>query len=232
MANTARNKPGTEPVTTKNDDGQVLDNLQAGYEKNKGRINILLGVVIVALAAIFGYRYYSNTQETKAAAAVFHAQRYFEMDSVSQALNGDGQHSGFLKVMKKYSGTKVGNLCHYYAGICYLKTGDFKNAIKQLEDFDGKGTIAEYTAAGALGDAYMESGNVKKGIDAYAKAAGNKDDIALTPMYLLRTAMAYEMNNQPEEAKKAYRRIHDEYPQSMQARDVEKNLARLGDLEQ
>jgi tetratricopeptide (TPR) repeat protein len=133
--------------------------------------------------------------------------------------------------MKKYSSTKVGNLCHYYAGICYLKTGDFKNAIKQLEEFDGKGTIAEYTAAGALGDAYMESGNVKKGIDAYTKAAGDKDDIALTPLYLLRAAMAYEMNNQPEEAKKLYKRIHDEYPQSMQARDVEKNLARLGDIE-
>jgi predicted negative regulator of RcsB-dependent stress response len=230
MANTARNKPGTEPVVS-NDDSQVLDNLQLSYEKNKGRINIIIGVVIVALIAIFGYRYYSNTQETKASAAVFQAQRYFEMDSTAQALNGDGQHAGFLKVMKKYSGTKVGNLCHYYAGICYLKTGDFKNAIKQLEDFDGKGTIAEYTAAGALGDAYMESGNVKKGIDAYTKAAGNKDDIALTPLYLLRAAMAYEMNNQPDEAKKLYKRIHDEYPQSMQARDVEKNLARLGDIE-
>lgn len=230
MANTARNKPGTEQPAMSNDDNQVLDNLQSSYEKNKSRINIILGVVIVALAAIFGYRYYSNGQETKAAAAVFHAQRYFEMDSVATALNGDGQHAGFLKVMKKYSGTKVGNLCHYYAGICYLKSGDYKNAIKQLEDFDGKGTIAEYTAAGALGDAYMESGNTKKGIDAYNKAASNKDDIALTPMYLLRAAMAYEMNNQPDEAKKLYKRIHDEYPQSMQARDVEKNLARLGDL--
>jgi len=230
MANTARTKPGAEPAIV--DEGSnALDNLQLKYEMNKKRINTAIAVVVIAVVGFFAYnKLYKEPQEEKAANAMSFAQRYFEADSVGKALNGDGQHAGFLKVTKKYSGTKSGNLAHYYAGVCYLKIGDAKNAIKELEDFNGKNTIVAYMAWGALGDAYMETGNTKKGIDAYQKATGDKEDFAVTPLYLQRLGIAYEMNNQPEEAKKAYIRVRDEFPQSMQARDMDKSLARLGVL--
>lgn len=230
MANTARTKPGAEPAIV--DEGSnALDNLQLKYEMNKKRINTAIAVVVIAVVGFFAYnKLYKEPQEEKAANAMSFAQRYFEADSVGKALNGDGQHAGFLKVTKKYSGTKSANLAHYYAGVCYLKMGDAKNAIKELEDFNGKNTIVAFMAWGALGDAYMETGNTKKGIDAYQKATGDKDDFAVTPLYLQRLGVAYEMNNQPEEAKKAYIRVRDEFPQSMQARDMDKSLARLGVL--
>ncbi len=231
MANTARNKPGEERITTV-EEGNPLVNLQSRYEQKKKGINTIITVVLLLIIGFFAYqKLYKAPQETKAANAVVDAQHYFEADSINKALNGDGQHPGFLKVMKKYSGTPTANLCHYYAGICYLKTGDFKNAIKHLEDFNGKGTIAEKAAYGALGDAYMESGNIKKGIENYNKAAADKNDAVLTPMYLSRAGMAYEKNGQTEEAKKAYIRVRDEFPQSMQARDMDKYLARLGVLD-
>ncbi|MCD6064647.1 MAG: hypothetical protein K0R82_2558, partial [Flavipsychrobacter sp.] len=53
----------------------------------------------------------------------------------------------------------------------------------------------------------------------------------LTPFYLSRAAAAYEMDKKPEEAIKAYIRIRDEYPTSAEARNVDKYLARLGELE-
>lgn len=230
MANTARTKPGAEPVIV-DESNKTLENIQNAYELNKKRINTAVAVVVIAVVGFFAYqKLYKAPQEEKAASAMSFAQRYFEADSVSKALNGDGQHAGFLKVTKKYSGTKASNLAHYYAGICYLKMGQPQEAIKQLEDFNGKNTMVGYMAFGALGDAYMDAGNTKKGIDAYVKAAGNKEDFVLTPLYLQRLGLAYEMENKPEDAKKAYTRIRDEFPQSMQARDIDKNLARLGVL--
>lgn len=230
MANTARNKPGVERVTIEDDN--ALEKLQGSYEKNKKMINGVVTVVLVLVLGFFGYKkLYQAPRESKASAAIAVAQRYFEMDSVSKALNGDGQNQGFLRVMKKYSGTKTANLCHYYAGICYLKMGDFKNAIKHLEDFDGKGTVAGYEAEGGLGDAYAETNNIKKAIEHYNKAAGDKNNMVLTPIYLFRAGQAYELDNKPEEAKKAYLRIRDEYPQSPMARDMDKLLARLGVVE-
>ncbi|WP_276133942.1 tetratricopeptide repeat protein [Polluticoccus soli] len=231
MASTTRNKPGAEKIVVEDSGSSALDNLQVMYEKNKKPINTIAFVVIGAVVAFFAYKkLYQEPRVEKAATAMSYAQRYFETDSMSKALNGDGQRIGFLKIEKKFSGTPSANLAHFYAGIAYLKTGDFKNAIKQLEDFDGKGTSLEYAAYGSIADAYMETGDVKKGIEYYNKAAGNKEDFGLTPFYLARAGAAYEMNKQPEEAKKAYIRIRDEYPTAPEARNVDKYLARLGDL--
>jgi tetratricopeptide (TPR) repeat protein len=230
MANTVRNRPGTEKITSS--ETNPLENIQAKYEQNKQRINTIVTVVLVVVVAFFAYqRLYKAPRETKAANSISSAQTYFQQDSLNKALNGDGQHLGFLKIMKKFSGTKTANLCHYYAGICYLQMHDPKTAIKYLKDFDAEGTNVKYMAYGALGDAYMETGNKKEGIDYYTKAAADKENILLTPLYLYRAAVAYEMNNQPDKAKDAYKRIRDEYPQSMQARETDKSLARLGVLD-
>ena len=108
--------------------------------------------------------------------------------------------------------------------------GDFKNAIKSLEAFNGKGTMVAYQAWGLLGDAYMESGNSAKAIENFKKAVGDKDDIMITPLYLYHLGMAYEAGGNNNDAKAAFMRIRDEYPRSMQARDMDKELARLGEI--
>lgn len=230
MANRARTAPGAARKV-KTVEINPLDNIQVYYEKNKNRINTAIFIVLVVVLGFLGYeKMYKAPREEKAATAVSFAQRYFEADSLNLALNGDGQHAGFLSIIKRYDGTSTANLCRYYTGICYLHGGQYANAIKYLKDFDGKGTLVAYAAYGAMGDAYMEMGNTKSGIEYYNKASENKDDLMLTPLYLYRAGVAYEMNNQPDEAKKCYERIRDEYPRSMQARDMDKALARLGEL--
>lgn len=227
MANSARTRPNTQTQQEPN----TLDRMQYVYENNKKRINTIVTIVLVVLLGYLGYtRLYKAPREDKAATEVAFAQRYFEMDSLNNALNGDGQHAGFLRIMKKYDGTSTANMCHYYAGVCYLHLGDVNNAIKNLKEFDGNGTTLAYQAWGLLGDAYMENGNAKEAINYYTKATGTKDEL-ITPTYLYREAIAYENSNQPDEAKKAYERIRDEFPKSLEARDVTKALAHLGEID-
>lgn len=231
MANRARTQPGAEQITV-TEESKVLENLQTKYEKNKKNINTAITVVLVIVVGFLAYKnLYQEPRNQKAATQIAFAQRYFEMDSLNLALNGDGQHKGFLKIMKQYSGTPTENICHYYAGVSYLRMGDFKNAIKHLEDFNGKGTMVEYAAWGALGDAYMENGNTKKGIEYYEKATSDKNNSLYNPIYLFRLGVAYEMSKKNDDAKKVYQRIKDEYPMSEQARDMDKYLARLGVIE-
>lgn len=236
MATTTKTQAQPQPLSNRTsnvaDDNNALERVQFAYEKNKKVINGVLTAALVIAAAVFAYfKLYMGPREEKAAAKVFYAQQYFQADSLERALQGDGQHPGFVKVMRDYGGTKTANLCHYYAGICYLRLGNFKNAIKQLEDFNGKSTLLSTAAAGALGNAYLESGNTKKAIDQFEKASSDKEDVVQTPMYLMNLGAAYEMNKQPEDAKKAYLRIRDEYPMSAQARDIDRTLARLGVLD-
>jgi len=232
MANKARTVQQEKETIKTVQEVPAFEKLMAYYETNQKRINTATTVILVVVLGYLGYtKLYQAPQEEKAATAIEYAQRYFSVDSLNKALNGDGQHQGFLQLEKKYSGTKVANISHYYAGVCYLRKGDMNNAIKQLNDFDGKGTSIAYVAWGLLGDAYMETNNSKKALEYYIKAIGNKDDKLTTPTYLYRAGVVSEMNNKPEDAKKMYMRIRDEYPRSPQARDVVKDLARLGVLD-
>ncbi len=220
----ANNKP-------QNQEKNPLDNLTEYYEDNKKRINTISTVVLVVVVGIFAYlKLYRAPRMEKAATSIGYAQRMLEMDSLDLALNGDAGNPGFLKIQRKYSGTPTGNLCNYYIGVCYLQKGEFNNAIKYLEDFNGKGTLVGNIAQGALGDAYMEAGNTQKGIAAYEKAISNGNDVT-APLYLERLAVVHEMNNNTDKAKEAYLKIRDNYPTSSQAQDIDRRLARMGVVE-
>lgn len=234
MATTVRRTPGANAAAKRQaalaeaEERSRIEHLQIWYEKNSKKVlGLIIGIAVIILAWV-GYRFMTQQKEEKATARVFYAQQYFAQDSLNRALNGDGQHPGFLRIIKDYKGTKTANLAQYYAGVSYLKTGDFKNAIKHLEEFDAKGTALATAANGLLGDAYMESGNIKKGIESYKKATSNAEDQVQTPLFLMHLGQAYELNKQPEEAIKAYKRIRDEYPQSIQAQDADRLLAMLG----
>ncbi len=234
MANSARNTPGAEPqqqTETTYPDVNPLDNVQVFYEKKKKTINTAITVVLLAVVGYFGYmKMVKAPNDEKAAAAMYWPQLYFQADSLNLALNGDGKNLGFTKLAKKYSGTAAGNLAHYYEGICYLKMGDFAKAISSLKEFDGKGTMLGKQAEGALGLAYMESGNTAKAIESFKKATSDKEDALVTPMYLYHLGLAYQAAGQANEAKEAFKRIRDEYPRSQQAREMDKELARIGEL--
>ncbi len=228
MANSARNIPGKEQEVSFEEVNPLLT-LQERYEAKKKPINTALTILLVAIVGYFAYdKLLSEPKENKAMTAIAHAQAYFAQDSVNKALNGDGANKGFLSVIKTYGGTKAGNLANYYAGLCYLQMKDAKNAIKYLKEFNAHGTDIEYMAYGAMGDAYMEMGNTKEGSESYMKAAADKKDNAITPLYLYRAAIAYELNKQNDKAIENLKRIRDEYPQSQQARETDKELARLG----
>lgn len=210
---------------------EKLKGVEHWYQDNHKMIN---NVVIGVLAVVLGYfaydKFYKAPRIEKSNDAIFRAQTYFGMDSLNWALNGDGDKLGFVKIIDKYSGTPAANLSKYYAGICYLKMGDFAKAEKYLKDFDGKGTMVADVAKGSLGDALMEQNKTDDAIKAYLDASSNEDNLFLAPIYLERAGMAYEIKNNPTEAIKMYRKIKDRFPMSQQARSMDKNLARLGDF--
>lgn len=208
-----------------------LHKLQLGFEKNQKAIISVVVVAAIAVGGYFGYKYFILApKEEKAATALSYAQQWFDVDSFNYVLNGNGLNGGALEVIKKYSGTKSANLAHYYAGISYLNTNDAQNAIKQLSEFDGKGTPLQYLAYGALGDAYMDAKNVEKGIEFYKKAASDKKNQFIAPLYLFRAGLACETSGKKEEAKELYQQIKKDFPYSQQAQDIDKYLARLGDI--
>lgn len=213
-------------------DANPLDNVVVAYEKNKKILTTALTVLVIAGVGFFGYqKWYKAPNEEKASSAMAMPQLYFQADSLNLALNGDGKNIGFAKIEKKYDGTAAGNMALYYEGVCYMRMGEFDKAITALKKFDGKGTLLAYQAWGSIGVSYMEKGDKKNAIEYLKKATGNASDALITPMYLYQLGLAYEADNNVAEAKAAFQKIRDEYPRSIAAREMDKELAKLGMLD-
>lgn len=201
------------------------------WQKNQNYI--LYG--IVALAVLFlGWWLYKTQmvapKNQEAIASMWHAERMFEQDSFASALNGPaGGYDGFLAIADKYSGTAAGNAAKYYAGICYLQTGDFDNAISFLESASAEGNVLPALRYGALGDAYSEKKDFGKALDLYEKAASSTKNDVLAAHYLRKLGMLNEFQGNKEAAKAAYERLRTQYPNpsSQEWREIEKYIYRL-----
>lgn len=198
------------------------------YSKNKNVINIAVLALVLGVAGYFGYtRFVKAPAEEKAQVAIFQAQHFFATDSLSKALNGDGNNYGFLQVIDKYGSTKAGNLARYYAGVCHVRLGEFQKGIDQLKAFSSKDIVVSSIANGLIGDAYMELNNAADAVSYYKKAGASDNEIT-SPMYLMRAGLALEKASKPDEAIAVYQQIKQKYPRTNEGREMEKYLARLG----
>lgn len=208
----------------------VIAEAQQFWGKFGKIISYSLTGIIVLIAAYLGYKYFVvEPNEKKATEAMFHAEDYYRMDSVKLALNGDNMNAGFLKIISKYGGTKAANLADFYAGSCYLKTGDYVNAVKYLKDFSTPALQVQARAYGMLGDAYSEMKKNDDAVEEYKKAGTvfEKDDL-ISPEYLFRAGYLYESMGKNKEAIDMYQQVKDKYPASQRGAEIDKYLAKLG----
>lgn len=200
-------------------------------EKNQKIIVIVVGVLVVVVLGYFGFKkFYLAPREAQAQSQMFMAEKYFEADSLNKALNGDGPNPGFLQIIDQYGITKSANLAHYYAGIIYLKKGQFQEAVDQLKKFSADDQVVGPMAKGALADAYMELNQVEKAAGLYMEAATMKDNEFISPMLLTKAAWAYESIGKYDKARDAYLKLKEKYIRSSEAREVDKYIAKMDGL--
>lgn len=207
----------------------VRDSAQDFFEKNRIWILGGIGALVLIVGGWFAYnQFYKKPMQQEAVEQMFQAQVQFERDSFALALtNPGGGYSGFLDIIENYGGTPAANTAHYYAGVSYLRLGQYEAAISYLSDFNAKGDVMPIMKNGALGDAHSELNDLSKAMSFYQKAVSAGDNELLTPYYLKKVGMLNEKNGNPGEALSAYERIKAEYPTSPEARDIDKYIARV-----
>jgi predicted negative regulator of RcsB-dependent stress response len=210
---------------------ELIRNAQGFWEKNNKMILIITSAVILIAGGYLGYKYlFQLPNEEKAQEEIYKAEENFRKDSIALALNGNVNTPGFLKVIKKYGGTKTGNLAKLYAGECYLHLGDYANAVKYLNDFSANGAKqVEAKVEGLLGDAYSEQKKNEEAITHYKKAGTMYEkDQALSSEYLFRAALLLELGGKTKDAAELYQTIKEKYPRTEKGFVAEKYLARSG----
>ncbi|MFS8082859.1 MAG: tetratricopeptide repeat protein [Ginsengibacter sp.] len=231
------------PNPTHKHEETVVEKARSFWVANNKAIIYIATAVVLLFAAFVIYKYmYKIPRNEKANELVFVTQKYFNdfnntTDSskalmATQVLNGDGINPGALKIINNYSGTDAANLCSYYAGACYLHLGQFAKAIQYLKKFDGNGaTQIQSRAYGMMGDASAELNKNDDALDYYKKAANvNTKDEFTSSEYFFRAGLFAQSIGKKKDAIDLFMKVKTDFPQSEKAANIDRYLARLGEV--
>lgn len=206
---------------------EKLETAENWLEQNPKIVVGIAAAILIIVGGYFAFNYYKNNQNAIAQSEMFQAVYYFEADSLDKGLNGDGNNLGFLQIIDEFGITDAANLANYYAGVSYLKKGDFEAARLHLEDFDAGDLLIQARAYSLIGDSYMEQENYSEAARYYNKAANYKPNKQFSPSYLMKEALAYEKLNQNDKATETYEKIITQYWDTEEYQNARKFKARL-----
>jgi len=210
---------------------QTASRTEEFVQKNQKYILGFIGTVaLVTVSYLMYQKFIAEPKEQEAAEELFVAQQNFQKavdgDAKSDSLyklvlKGSEGKQGVVEIADQYSGTASGNLANYYAGIAYLNTGKYTEAIASLEKFSSDDIVLKALAKGAIGDAFAQKNQPKEALEYYLKAVeSNKNDFT-TPRYLLKAGKtAYALGNKAD-ALKYFTDIKDNFSDSPEGQSVD-----------
>ncbi len=211
---------------------EALSKTEQFIENNQKILMIILIVIVAIILGFMGYKkLYLQPKEKEAMSQMYMAEMFFAQDSLDKALYGDGGFNlGFIDIANDYGITKSAKLANYYAGVCFLKKGEFEKAIEHLKNYSLDDHIIAAMALGAMGDAYAELKDFDKAANYYEDAANKNANEFTSPTFLFKAGLTYEILKDYKSALKVYNKIKAEYSNSAEGRDIEKYIARAKKL--
>lgn len=182
-------------------------------EKNAKILLIVFGTLVVGVLGYFAFQqFYEAPRNEEATLSYLAAQKNLADGKDELALGGkSAANPGYLGTYNEYSGTKVGKLSAYNAGLIKFKEGKYQEAYDLLDKFSSDNKILMALKYGAMADCHA---NLNKNDDALSlldKAISASDD-PYTSYYFTRkagvVALALKKN---AEAKKYFSSIEEKY---------------------
>ena len=196
------------------------------FRDNKKTIyGILIALLVIGLGIVAFYKFYYQPKTKEAAAQMFPAEANFRNGEYDLALNGDGNVLGFSQVIDEF-GAKAGKDVYFYAGVCELQMGNYQEAINYLKKYNGKESILKARSIASMGDAYVGLEKYKEALGCFEKAAETSDNI-FAATYLLKAGVVCEELGDNDKALSFYKKIKDQYPQSIEGYDIDKYITRI-----
>ena len=204
---------------------EAVSKTEKFFQDNGKLISIICAAFVVACALVFcWFKFAYQPKVNEAQGQMAAAEQNSRAGDFELALNGDGNALGFVQIIDEY-GKKAGKAVYFYAGVCELQLGEWEQAIKYLESYKGKDTILAARATACIGDAYVGLEDYKKALGYFEKAA--QADNMYAAGYLLKAGAVAEALGENDKALSFYKKIKDQYPQSIEAYDVDKYIGRI-----
>ena len=221
-------KSDAAPLQAEANVGEIFSRSERFIESYKKHILFaVLAIILIVVAALAIHHGYYLPKEKEAQMAIYPGENYLANQQWELALNGNGaDYSGFLSIIDDYGITKTATLAKAYAGICYYQLGQYEEALKYLQKYNGSDKLVAPVTVGLIGDCYIETGKINEGINHFKKAADKAKSEIISPTYLRKAGTACESQGNYTEALKYYDEIKRLYPNSSEAGGIDKYIKR------
>jgi len=206
----------------------TLERLTETAMARKNEVLIGVAIVLVLVAAFFGWRSYSSSRTAAAQEDLAKVILAFSDPAVKVDKDRFEKTIGAAqKTMADFPSTSAASLAQYYLSLSQDGLGDMPNAVKNLEDVIGRGDVKiKPVAQFALAGVYKRNGDLQKAIDVLKQLE--------TSGGYSKAAVAYELGsvaeaaNQKDVAQTAYSKVVTDSADSPFRADAESALKRMG----
>lgn len=213
MAKLTNEQEGKETVEFFKDLDREALNTERFIEKYSKPLAIVFGLLVLGVLGFFGYQQFvvapKNVEAVKSFLA---AQKNLAEGKDKEALGGkSAANPGFLGTYNEYSGTAIGKLSAYNAGLLKFKEGKFQEAYDLLDNFSSDNKTLMAMKYGAMADAKSGLNKNDEALQLLDKAASASDD-PYTTYYFTRKAGILALGlKKNAEAKKYFATIDEKY---------------------
>ena len=222
---------------------EVAETLQHGADavlSHQKMIWIIGGAALAVVLAVFGWRFYTDRQSTKASAALEDAMKIFharirvpgeveepgEVTYVDEKNKFDDAAKKFTEVAQKYPRTRPGQVAQYYAALSYERLERYDDAQQWLRKAESGSedlaALARFQLAGVL----AKTGKAEDAAKIYQQLMANPPALVPKPVVMLALADHYLKTN-PAEATKLYDQVRKDFANTPAAEAAEKRLELL-----
>jgi hypothetical protein len=214
LGNNAQNEQeGKETVEFFKDLDREALNTERFLEKYSKQLGVVFGILVLGVLGFFGYKQFIEApKNVEAVKSYLSAQKNAVDGKDKEALGGkSAANPGFLGTYEDYSGTKVGKLSAYNAGLLKFKEGKFQEAYDLLDKFSSDNKTLMAMKYGAMADAKSGLNKNDEALTLLDKASSASDD-PYTSYYFTRKAGIVALGlKKNAEAKKYFAAIDEKY---------------------
>lgn len=182
-------------------------------EKNARLLSIIFGALVLAVLGYFAYQQFIVAPKNEEAVKTYlAAQKNLQEGKDAEALGGkSAANPGFLGTYNNYSGTDVGKLAAYNAGLLKFKEGKYKEAYDLLDKFSSDNKTLMALKYGAMADAKASLNQPDEAFSLLDKAVSASDDPYTTYFFTKKAGMLAVALNKKDIAKKHFAAIDEKY---------------------
>ncbi len=212
------------------------------------RTQIIGGVITVVAVIVIAsvWSWWSGRTEAQANAKLATAMQIYDAPIVpAPTVPGATQQAGtypteqarseaalaaFQQVIDQYGGTDAAVAARYHHAASLVNVGKYTEAMQGYEAAmnSANDTLFKATAKLGLAEAAVAAGQFDRGITLLQELAADRDGILPIDGILMQLANAYQRAGKPADARTAFKRVVDEFPDSLYVPQARTELVKLG----